>query len=203
MKVLVACEYSGRVRSAFRDLGHAAWSCDIKPAADGSMYHFQDDVIPILSRSWDLVIAFPPCTHLCSSGAKHWAAKRQDGRQQMGADFFRAFTRLNCPWAIENPVGHMSSAYRKPDQIIQPYMFGDSAKKTTCLWLHRLPKLVPTNVVGPGAMHTLPDGRLFPKWMVTKGAHRNVTFPGIASAMAEQWGGVAVNRMLSLQETTP
>lgn len=200
MRVLVACEYSGRVRQAFRDLGHDAWSCDLEPALDGSRYHYQEDCMAVIDRGaetinpetyphvpWDMVIAFPPCTHLCSSGAKHWAAKRLDGRQQQGVDFFMAFTRLTCPWAIENPIGIMSSAYQKPDQIIQPYMFGDSAKKSTCLWLHKLPKLVPTNVVEPGAMHVLPDGRLFPKWMVSKGKHRSVTFLGVARAMAEQW----------------
>lgn len=98
-----------------------------------------------------------------------------------------AFTRLACPWAIENPIGIMSTAYRKPDQIIQPYWFGDSAKKSTCFWLHRLPKLVPTNMVDPGEMHILPDGRRFPKWMASKGRHRQVTFPGVANAMASQW----------------
>lgn len=186
MRVLVSCEHSGRVRSAFRELGHEAWSCDIEPSDDGGQ-HIHGDVLPLLSWQWDLVIAFPPCTHLCNSGSKHWPAKRLDGRMQQGVDFFMQFTRLTCPWVIENPVGIMSTRYRKPDQIVQPYQFGDSAKKTTCLWLNRLPKLVPTNVVSPGEMHVLPDGRNFPKWMVTKGRHRQVTFPGIAKAMATQW----------------
>jgi hypothetical protein len=188
VKILIACEHSGRVRSAFRALGHEAWSCDIV-SSDDEGDHFRTDVRSVLSLGiqWDLVIAFPPCTHLCNSGSKHWPAKRLDGRMQQGVDFFLEFTRLTCPWAIENPVGIMSTRYRKPDQIIQPYQFGDSAKKTTCLWLNRLPKLIPTNVVSPGEMHVLPDGRNFPKWMVTKGRHRQVTFLGIAKAMAEQW----------------
>jgi hypothetical protein len=188
MRILVACEHSGRVRQALRDLGHQAWSCDIEPSDDDGT-HIRGDVMEILNWPWDMVIAFPPCTHLCNSGSKHWPAKRLDGRMQQGVDFFLAFTRLTCPWAIENPVGIMSTRYRKPDQIIQPYQFGDSFKKTTCLWLNKLPKLVPTNVVDPGEMHVLPDGRNFPKWLVTKGRHRQVTFPGVARAMAEQWAG--------------
>ncbi len=187
MKILVACEYSGRVRRALRARGHRAVSCDILPSLDDSPFHIQTDISRLLSLEWELVIAFPPCTHLAASGAKHWAAKREDGRQQQGIDFFMQFTRLTCPWAIENPVGIMSSVYRKPDQIIQPWMFGDEARKTTCLWLHRLPKLVPTNIVGEGELRQLPDGRMMPGWYTTKGPHRSVTFQGIADAMASQW----------------
>ena len=148
------------------------------------------DVTDVLGWGWDMVIAFPPCTYLCNSGL-HWNARNPERKTltDEGAAFFLAFTRLQCPWAIENPVGVMSTLYRKPDQIIQPYQFGDSAKKTTCLWLHNLKNLVPTNVVDPGAFVTNPDGRKYPAWMTTKGKHRSVTFPGIARAMAEQWGG--------------
>lgn len=109
-------------------------------------------------------------------------------RQSAAIAFFLLFTKLTCVWAIENPIGIMSTKYRKPDQIIQPYWFGDSAKKSTCLWLNGLPKLQPTDVVDPGDFYTQPDGRKFPQWMATKGPHRNVTFPGIALAMADQWG---------------
>lgn len=195
MKVLVACEYSGRVRSAFRALGHDAWSCDLEPAADGG-HHLQEDCVPVIQRRWDLVIAHPPCTHLSSSGAKHWAMKRADGRQQQGIDLFRAIQHACAlhasAWCIENPVGIMSTLWRAPDQIIQPWMFGDEARKTTCLWLSgSLPLLVADRIVGKGELRPLPDGRTIPAWYTTKGKHRSVTFPGIARAMAEQWGGHA------------
>lgn len=129
LRVLIACEYSGRVRSAFRAIGHDAWSCDLEPSADSSPYHFHGDVRERLTHRWDLVIAFPPCTHLSSSGGRHWPEKRADGRQQAAMDFFLLFTKLRCAWAIENPVGIMSSAWHTPNQIIQPYQFGDAAKK--------------------------------------------------------------------------
>lgn len=189
MRVLVACEHSGRVRSALRARGHEAWSCDLVPADDGGE-HIQGDALEAMrSQQWDMVIAFPPCTYLCNSGL-HWNC-RTPGRAALtdqAAAFFLEFTRLDCKWAIENPVGAMSGRYRKPDQIIQPYQFGDPHKKTTCLWLNGLPKLTPTNVVDPGEFYIQPDGRKFPRWMTTKGRHRQITFPGIAKAMAEQWG---------------
>ena len=195
MRVLIACEYSGRVREAFRKRGHYAWSCDIKPALDGSIFHQITDVRKLLcEHKFDMIIAFPPCTHLSSSGARHWPEKRADGRQQDAINFFMNFANQACPWAIENPIGIMSTAYRKPDQIIQPYEFGDSAQKSTCLWLSGLPKLVPTKIVSPGEMHILPDGRKFPKWMANKGAHRNITFQGIADAMAAQWSSARNHR---------
>jgi hypothetical protein len=191
---LVACEYSGRVRSAFRALGHDAWSCDLEPAADDSPHHRLGDCIPVIAEGWDLVLAFPPCTYLCNSGLHHNA--RQPMRALKTEDAARFFMQIaySCntwakAWAIENPVGTMSTRYRKPDQIVQPYEYGDSAKKTTCLWLHKLKNLAPTNIVDPGAFVTNPDGRKYPAWMTTKGKHRSVTFPGIARAMAEQWGG--------------
>lgn len=196
MRVLVACEYSGRVRSAFRVLGHDAWSCDLEPAADGSEHHLQEDCLRVMERArWDLIIAHPPCTHLSSSGAKHWAKKRADGRQQQGIDLFCAI-RDACMahadrWAIENPVGIMSTLWRAPDQIVQPWMFGDEARKTTCLWTHNLPLLVADRIVGQGELRPIPDGRMMPAWYTNKGKHRSVTFPGFARAMAEQWGGIA------------
>ena len=186
LRILVACECSGAVRRAFRSLGHRAWSCDLLPAEDGSEFHFCGDVQEYLSvtwlEEWDLVIAFPPCTDLCVSGARHFAAKRADGRQQAAIDFFMMFTRLTCPWAIENPVGIMSTHYRKPDQIIQPWQFGHGETKATCLWLNRLPKLVPTNVVEgrEARIH-----RMAPS--PTRAADRSRTYPGIAAAMADQW----------------
>ena len=186
LRILVACECSGAVRRAFRSLGHRAWSCDLLPAEDGSEFHFCGDVQEYLSvtwlEEWDLVIAFPPCTDLCVSGARHFAAKRADGRQQAAIDFFMLFTRLTCPWAIENPVGIMSTHYRKPDQIIQPWQFGHGETKATCLWLNGLPKLVPTKVVEgrEARIH-----RMAPS--PTRAADRSRTYPGIAAAMADQW----------------
>lgn len=186
LRILVACECSGAVRRAFRALGHVAWSCDLLPAEDGSEFHFCGDVrnwiSPTWLEEWDAVIAFPPCTDLCVSGARHFAAKRADGRQQAAIDFFMMFTRLTCPWAIENPVGIMSTHYRKPDQIIQPWQFGHGETKATCLWLNGLPKLVPTNVVEgrEARIH-----RMGPS--PTRAADRSRTYPGIAAAMADQW----------------
>jgi len=153
MRVLVACEFSGIVRDAFRERGHDAVSCDLEPTERPGP-HLKQDVFSALhftSASWDMMIAFPPCTHLASSGARWFAAKRADGRQQAGIDFFMAL--VNAPdiprIAIENPVGIMSTRYRKPDQIIQPYQFGEDASKATCLWLKGLPKLVPTQMIDP------------------------------------------------------
>ena len=193
MKVLVACEYSGRVREAFRELGHDAWSCDLIPSDDDSEYHYQGDVFDLQQQHWDLMIAFPPCTHLAVSGARHFAAKRADGRQQQGIDFFMAIVELGEKigrYAIENPVGIMSTLWRKPDQIIQPWEYGDQAQKKTCLWLHDLPLLVPTNIVDKGEFYVSPSGKKLPKWYSdNKSAkNRSTTFQGIANAMALQWG---------------
>lgn len=191
MRILIACEYSGRVREAFRKLGHDAFSCDIIESDDNSPYHFKQDVTELLKQSWDMIIAFPPCTHLACSGAKHFAAKIADGRQQQGIDFFMLFANLDCPKVvIENPVGIMSKKYRKPDQIIQPWQFGDKAQKSTCLWLKGLPKLEPTNIVDKGEFYISPSGKKLPKWYSdNKSAKvRSQTFQGIADAMASQWG---------------
>jgi hypothetical protein len=190
MRVLVACEFSGVVREAFRKLGHEAVSCDLLPTEVPGP-HYQGDVFDIVDDGWDLMIAHPPCTHLACSGAKHFAQKRADGRQQQGIDLFMAFTQVNIPrWCIENPVGIMSTHYRKPDQIVQPWMFGDSYQKTTCLWLKGLPLLAPTNIVDKGEFVTTPSGKKLPKWYSDNKSQKNrsKTFPGIAEAMAAQWG---------------
>ena len=192
MKVLVACEYSGRVREAFRALGHEAYSCDLVESDDNSPYHFVGDVTPHLSNDWDAVIAFPPCTHLAVSGAKHFAAKIADGRQQQGIDFFMLFANLDHveKVVIENPVGIMSKKWRKPDQIIQPWQFGDPFQKSTCLWLKGVPKLEPTDIVDKGEFYISPTGKKLPRWYSdNKSAKiRSMTFQGIANAMASQWG---------------
>ena len=192
MKILVACEESQAVTIAFRELGHEAYSCDLYPCSGGHPeWHYQQDVIPLLSEKWDLIIAFPPCTHLASSGAKHFEKKRADGRQQQGIDFFMKFTDIKCDRVvIENPVGIMSTIYRKPNQIIQPWQFGDSFQKTTCLWLKGLPVLLPTSIVERGEFVTTPSGKKLPKWYSDNKSSksRSKTFPGIAAAMAQQWG---------------
>lgn len=195
MRVLVACEYSGRVRDAFTAQGHYAMSCDLLPT-DAPGPHYAGDVADILGDGWDLMVAFPPCTHLAVSGAKHFAAKRADGRQQEGIDFFMSLANADIPRiAIENPVGIMSTIWRKPDQIIQPYEHGHEATKTTCLWLKELPLLVPTKLVGKGARHVTKGGNSLPEWYnlppsPDRWKIRSATFQGIANAMGEQWGRV-------------
>jgi site-specific DNA-cytosine methylase len=196
--VLLACEESQAVTKEFRDRGHEAYSCDILPSS-GTLpeYHLQQDVVPLLKQDWDLIIAFPPCTHLASSGAAWFAEKRRDGRQQEGIDFFMLFTNLSAPKVvIENPVGIMSSTYRKPDQIIQPWWFGDPFEKRTCLWLKGVEPLVATNEVKPAPRSEYASGRTMPTWYADawrlppaeRSKARSKTFPGIAKAMAEQWG---------------
>jgi site-specific DNA-cytosine methylase len=194
MRVLVACEFSGIVREAFRKLGHDAVSCDLLPTEQQGP-HIQDDVLKHLGDGWDLMIAHPPCTHLSSSGAAWFEQKCKDGRQQQAIDFFMKLTEAPIPRiAIENPVGIMSKLYRKPDQIIQPYQFGHTVKKATCLWLKNLPLLKPTEMVEP-EITTLKTGAKFSTWDYKismnhkeRSKLRSVTFPGIAQAMAEQWG---------------
>ena len=205
MKILVACEESQAVTIELRKLGHEAYSCDILPCSGGHPeWHLQQDVIPLLKEKWDMIIAFPPCTHLAVSGARHFEQKIKDGRQQQGIDFFMQFVNADCPRiAIENPIGIMSTKYRKPDQIIQPWMFGDKYTKSTCLWLKGLPKLKPTNIVEHGEYFEWIDkkGRKKrqPKWFYDalkkaktseeRSIIRSKTFPGIALAMATQWAG--------------
>jgi len=192
MKVLLACEESQIVCKEFRRLGHEAYSCDILPCSGGHPeWHLKEDVVKLLDGDWDLIIAFPPCTHLAVSGARWFEEKRKDGRQKQGINFFMEFVNCKCAKiAIENPVGIMSTIYRKPDQIIQPYQFGDSFSKKTCLWLRGLPKLEPTKLVNKGEFITYKSGRKLPKWYAQnwgKGKERSKTFLGIAKAMAEQW----------------
>jgi hypothetical protein len=205
MKVLIACEFSGTVRDAFIRGGHEAMSCDIEPT-DVLGPHYQGDMFDIINDGWDMMIAFPPCTHLACSGAKHFAQKRADGRQQQGIDFFLKVVNADIPRiAVENPVGIMSSIYRKPNQIIQPWHFGHEAQKTTCLWLKNLPPLQHTKVVNKGSFYITKSGKRMPSWSHdTVGINgkklgyntaeikkvRNKTFQGIADAMAQQWGNL-------------
>ena len=194
MRVLIACEYSGVVRDAFTRLGHDAVSVDLLPSeSEGN--HIIGDVLDVIkSQKFDLMIAHPPCTDLAVSGAKWFAEKRADGRQQRALEFVRAL--LNAPIAriaLENPVSVISSYIRKPDQIIQPWMFGHEATKTTCLWLKGLPLLRSTNIVDRGERHITKSGRSLPKWYnlppsADRWKLRSATFTGIAQAMAEQWG---------------
>ena len=234
MRVLVACEESQVVCKAFRERGHEAYSCDVLPCSGGHPeWHLEGDVLSVLngiiidkrtgvyiadgthrlSTKWDMMIAFPPCTHLAVSGAKHFEQKRKDGRQQEGIDFFLKIVNAPIPLkATENPVGIMSTIYREPDQIIQPYYFGDEAQKTTCLWLKNLPPLkhyaeddlfYKKTHVGRGEFYISPNGDKMPAWshdaVGVDGKKlgyntseiktiRSKTFPGIARAMAEQWG---------------
>lgn len=191
MRVLVACEYSGTVRDAFRKLGHDAWSCDILPSDNFSMFHFETDVRNVLYEDWDLVIAHPPCTHLAVSGARWFKDKQHE--QQEALDFVRMFMDAPCERiCIENPVSIISSRIRKPDQIIQPWMFGHEATKTTCLWLKNLPPLQPTNIVDKGKRHITKSGKSLPEWYNLPPSEdrwkiRSKTFQGIADAMAQQW----------------
>lgn len=183
MKVLIACEYSGRVRDAFIAKGHDAWSCDLLPT-DAPGPHFQCDVADILNNDWDLMIAHPPCTHLAVSGARHFAAKKASGVQDAALDFVRMLLNANISKiALENPISIISSRIRKPDQIIQPWQFGHGETKATCLWLKNLPKLVPTNIVDGRSdrIHKMPPSP--DRWKL-----RSTTYQGIADAMAEQWG---------------
>lgn len=240
MKVLVACEESQAVCKAFREKGHEAYSCDIIDCSGGHPeWHIKGDVLKILNPKnhyskmgdsiifrtcdgihheiigkWDMIIAFPPCTHLAVSGARHFEKKRTDGRQRNAIEFFVQFLNADCEKiAVENPIGIISGDYIpkwfpdlaekyslpiKQTQIIQPYEYGHNAKKTTCLWLKRLPALKPTNIVEPDLVHyTCKSGKkvTFSRHMVQgfengeRAKARSKTFPGIAKAMAEQWGG--------------
>src|ERR1035437_2827426 len=181
MRVLCACEYSQRVCQAFRAMGHESYSADIEPTAGNPEWHIHGDVLDVLGDPWDMVIAFPPCTHLACSGNRSAPLKIADGRRNAGAAFFLEFTRLEHVKyvAIENPVGIMSTLYRKPDQIIQPWMFGDPYSKRTCLWLKDLPILLPTHNEHRGEYFESPSGARMPKWLSHKQFDRSLTFPGI------------------------
>lgn len=185
LKVLVACEYSGAVRDAFIAAGHDAMSCDLLPT-DAPGPHYQGDVRDVIHGCWDLMIAHPPCTHLSVSGARHFDGKRLDGRQQSAISFFMMLAKADIPAiAIENPICIMSSIWRKPDQIMQPWQFGHGETKATCLWLKGLPKLKSTNIVEgrEAKIHKMPPSA--DRWKL-----RSVTYPGIAEAMAQQWGRI-------------
>lgn len=187
-RVLIACEYSGAVRDAFRAQGHDAMSCDLLPT-DVPGPHYQGDMFDLELSTFDLLIAFPPCTDLAASGARWWPEKQQDGRQAAALAFVRRIMDAPVPRiAIENPVGKISSAIRKPDQIIQPWQHGHGETKATCLWLQGLPTIEPSAVV---------DGREQRIWKLPPTADRwklrSMTYPGIAAAMADQWGAIPAN----------
>lgn len=183
MNVLIACEFSGIVREAFRKRGHHAVSCDLLPTEDDSRYHILDNVLPHLDDGWDMIIAFPPCTHLAVSGARWFKGKEKE--QEQALEFI--LTLMEAPIrqiAIENPIGVISTKIRKPDQIIQPWQFGHGEVKATCLWLKNLPLLKPTAIV---------EGRRPRVWNheapgPNRWKNRSRTLQGIADAMAEQWG---------------
>ena len=183
MKILLACEESGVVRDAFSKLGHNAWSCDILPSRSPGQ-HYQCDVREVLYDDWDMVIAFPPCTDLCVSRARWFEQKRANGDQQRSIEFFMLFANHPCPRvAIENPVGIMSTLYRKPDMVLQPWQYGHGETKATCLWLRGLPLLKPTNIVSgrEPRVHRMAPGP-------ERARLRSQTYQGVADAMASQWG---------------
>ena len=203
MKILVACEESQEVCKAFRKLGVEAYSCDLLPCSgERPEWHLQQDIFEVINKNWDMMIAFPPCTDLAVSGARHFKRKIANGSQQKSIEFFMALANCDIPKiAIENPIGIMSGKWRKPDQIIQPWMFGDKAQKSTCLWLKGLPKLTPTNIVDKGEFFEFiskkGEKKRMPMWYYQalkiaktpeqRRTLRSKTFEGIAKAMAEQW----------------
>lgn len=191
MRVLVACEFSGVVRRAFRALGHDAWSCDLLPAEDNSPFHLQANVLS-LNNNWDLMIAHPPCTYISNMSNCRIHEPGRKAARDAGMQFFMHFTRMAIPRiAIENPRGLPERAYRKADQIIQPWQFGHQASKATCLWLKNLPQLTATHVVKPLRKW---DGKRWRTWIDNFGSsnakQRSITFEGIAQAMAQQWGAL-------------
>lgn len=187
MKVLIGCEYSGAVRDAFIRGGHDAMSCDLLPT-DAPGQHYQGDIFDVIDYPWEIAILHPPCTHLSVSGARHFEAKRMDGRQQSAVSFFMSLVRRSAhieKVAIENPICIMSSLWRKPDQIVQPWMFGHGETKATALWLKGLPLLRPTNIVAgrePRIHHMPPSA--------DRCKLRSETYSGIAQAMADQWSDI-------------
>lgn len=194
MRLIVGCEFSAKVRDAFRARGHDAYSCDLLPCEGDSRYHIQGDVLRVLDDGWDMGIFHPPCTHLAVSGARWFKDKQRE--QAEALDFVRRLMATRIPrWALENPVSIISSKIRKPDQIVHPWQFGHGEVKATCLWLHNLPKLVPTNIVEGriARVHLEPPSP--DRWK-----KRSMTYSGIAEAMADQWGGSA--HLQSLREPT-
>ena len=193
MDILVACEFSGHVREAFRSLGHNAWSCDIETCDDGSIYHIQTDVLDVLDQDWDLMVAFPPCTYLARSGL-HWNS-RIPGRAEkteLALVFVETLLGADIPKiALENPIGRISSAIRKPDQIVQPWWFGEDLAKSTCLWLKNLDPLVATNIVVKDRYRNqTPTGQDNMANSGQRAKRRSITPKGMAEAMAVQWGNV-------------
>jgi hypothetical protein len=186
VRVLVACEFSGVVREAFRRRGHDAWSCDLLNPEDDSKFHYQDDCREVMQTfDWDLMLAFPPCTYLAVSGARWFAERRQE--QKNALEFVKTLAAADIPMiAIENPIGVLSTKWRKPDQIIQPWQFGHGETKATCLWLKRLPKLVPTKIVKGRHGRVWREAPSPERWK-----NRSRTLQGIADAMAEQWSVTA------------
>lgn len=183
MRVLVACERFSKVRDAFIKRGHTAYSCDILPSVNGGP-HYEGDIMNYLDLKWDMLIAFPPCTHLCVSGARWFKEKLTEQKEALS--FVKRL--MDAPIdkiAIENPIGIISTRIRKPDQIVQPWMFGHGETKATCLWLKNLPKLKPTNIVDgrENRIHKMPPGK-------DRGMLRSITYDGIAEAMADQWGSI-------------
>jgi hypothetical protein len=183
LRVIIGCEFSATVRDAFIKRGHYAMSCDLLDTQRPGP-HYKGDIFDVIDDGWDLGIFHPPCTHLAVSGARHFAAKQADGRQQAALDFVQRLMDCEIPsWGLENPVSIISSRIRKPDQIIQPWMFGHGETKATCLWLKNLPLLTPTDIVEgrEARVHRLPPSA--DRW-----ALRSKTYQGIADAMADQWG---------------
>lgn len=204
LRILVGCEESQAVTIELRKLGHEAYSCDIQECSGGHPeWHFQQDIFEVINQGWDIGIFFPPCTDLAVSGAAHFERKKQDGTQQKSIEFFMSLANCNIPRiAIENPIGIMSSIYRKPNQIVQPYFFGDTYKKSTCLWLKGLPNLEPTNIVDPvfieyNSKKTKSGKSKYSFMGQTSTSNNNIkakklrskTPEGLAKAMAEQWAG--------------
>jgi len=180
MKILIACEFSGIVRETFANKGHYAISCDLLPTEKPGP-HYEGDIYSVLDNDWDMMIAFPPCTHLCVSGARWFSEKQKE--QKEAIKFFMNLANADIPKiAIENPIGIMSTRWRKPDQIIQPWQFGHGETKATCLWLKNLPLLKPTDIVGgrEARIHKMPPSE-------DRGKLRSITYKGIADAMADQW----------------
>jgi site-specific DNA-cytosine methylase len=202
-RILIACEESQAVTIEFRKLGYEAFSCDLLECSGGyPEWHLKDDIFNVLKQHWDLMIAFPPCTDLAVSGARHFERKKLDGSQDKSIKFFMDIINASVEKiAVENPIGIMSGIYRKPDQIIQPWHFGDKAQKSTCLWLKNLPKLIPTNIVEKGEFFEFVskkgEKKRMPMWYYKalqeaktpeqRRTLRSKTFKGIAEAMANQW----------------
>jgi site-specific DNA-cytosine methylase len=212
IRILIACEESQAVTKAFRKLGFEAFSCDLLPCSgENPEWHYQEDMFEVIKREpkFDLMIAFPPCTDLAVSGARHFERKIADGSQKRSVDFFMSVINADIERiAVENPIGIMSGKYRKPNQIIQPWMFGDKAQKSTCLWLKNLPNLEPTNIVEKGEFFQFTskkgEKKRMPMWYYKalqeaktpeqRRTLRSKTFQGIANAMAEQWGKQLLNK---------